>query len=115
MNKALKELYDNAEPRLAGRYDWFLVVSDNKKYSGFCGENGYNSMTLLGYDSTTQKYYKVTSQMADVFYTIDKMTWNIDIPTKYNCVRIFFNGSVYITDNIPISSVRLSDTKEEDV
>ena len=55
MKKKLKELIANAEPRLAGRYDMFLIVSENKPYGGAYGKNGYNFMTILGFDDSTKK------------------------------------------------------------
>ena len=112
MNKALKELYDRAEERIAGRYDEFLIISDNKAYDGFFGKNGYNSMTLLGFDKSTKTWYKISSRVADVIDSYEPMTWSIDIPTEYNCVRIFFRKPVYIHDTIPLSSVRVFNNKE---
>ena len=109
MKKALKELIANAERRVAGRYDAFLIIDDHKPYSGFWGKNGFNSMTILGYDSTTQKYYLISSGIADIIYTSDKISWNIDISSSLGCVHIWFNSPVYITNDLAISSVVLSD------
>jgi hypothetical protein len=107
MKKALKELIDNAERRVAGRYDSFLIVDDHKPYGGAFGKNGFNSMTILGYDNTTQKYYLITTGMSDVLYTFDKMSWNIDIPSNYGCMRIWFDHPVYITLDMALSSIQV--------
>ena len=112
MKKKLKELIANAEPRLAGRYDMFLIVSENKPYGGAYGKNGYNFMTVLGFDDSTKKWYKVSASIADVLVSFDKMSWNIDIPTCYNCVRIWFDHPVYINMDIRVSSVRVSNQQE---
>ena len=109
MKKALKELLEKAEPRVAGRYDAFLIIDDHKQYNGFWGKNGFNSMTILGYDSTTQKYYLISSGIADVIYTLDKIAWNIDISSSLGCVHIWFSSPVYIHNDLAISSVVISD------
>ncbi|MBO4542343.1 MAG: hypothetical protein J5725_04090 [Bacteroidales bacterium] len=112
MKKALKELLEKAEPRVAGRYDAFLIIDDHKQYNGFWGKNGFNSMTILGYDKTTQQHYLISTKMSDVLTTFDKMSWNIDIPSNYGCIRIWFDHPVYITLDTAISSIRV-DSEEQ--
>ena len=107
MKKKLKELIENAKPRLAGRYDMFLIVNEQKPYNGFYGNTGYNFMTILGYDETTKEWYRVSEHYSDVLNSFDKMSWNIDIPSAYGCVRIWFDYPVYINTDVKLSSVRL--------
>lgn len=107
MKKKLKELIESAESRLAGKYDAFLIVSENKPYNGFYEKTGYNFMTVLGFDGDDGKWYKVSINYSDVMTTYDKMSWNIDIPTEYNCVRIWFSHPVYINSDIQLSSIRV--------
>ena len=112
MKRALKELIATAERRVAGRYDSFLVVDDHKLYNGVFGKNGFNSMTILGYDNTTQQHYLISTKMSDVLTTFDKMSWNIDIPSDYGCIRIWFDHPVYITLDTAISSIRVESEEQ---
>ena len=112
MKKALKELLEKAEPRVVGRYDAFLIIDDHKHYNGFWGKNGFNSMTILGYDKTMQQYYLISTKISDVLTTFDKMSWNIDIPSNYGCIRIWFDHPVYITLDTAISSIRVESEEQ---
>lgn len=109
MKKKLKELIASAPHRIAGRYDAFLVIDEKTEYD----HNGYNIMTVLGYDETTETWYNVSEHGADVLCTFCKMSWNIDIPAEYGCTRIWFDKPVYINFDFPCSSVRVADQHED--
>ena len=44
--------------------------------------------------------------------SFDKMSWNIDIPSNYGCIRIWFDHPVYITLDTAISSIRVESEEQ---
>ena len=106
MKDKLKELIKKAPVKRKGTFKNFMIVS-NCAYNGFWGENGFNSIILLGFDVETKQYVKITDY-ADVFniYSVgENVGFNLDIPTEYGVPRIWFSKFITIDNELNISAV----------
>jgi hypothetical protein len=100
MTEKLKALIENAT-----LYDWskhkdmlfdFLyIIPKEEKYDGFWGQNGYNQMFILAQQQESEDVYMVTD-FADSFVFMHPRNTHIDIPTDYQCVRIWFDCPIKI-------------------
>jgi hypothetical protein len=106
MTDKLKELIENAPVKRKGTFKNLMIVS-NGAYDGFWGENGFNSIILLGLDVETKSYVKVTdyADVFDIFNVGEHINFNLDIPTEYGVPRISFSKPVCIDNELNISSV----------
>ncbi|MCR5466789.1 MAG: hypothetical protein K6F11_08160 [Lachnospiraceae bacterium] len=107
MNRALRELVENAKPRSDFKmyeYNWFLLIPTKKAYKGIFGKNGYNSMIILGYDHKDGAYYRLDSGDTDDFCISGMRYLQFDVPRKYGCIRAHFQGTL-MCGGMPLSSV----------
>lgn len=102
MTKQLKELVENAKECRKGNFTSLLIIPTGRKYRGFWGVNGYNSILLLGYEKEANEWYKITDY-ADVFTIVANVAKHklitFDIPSEYNCVRVHAHDQIFIIDN----------------
>ena len=106
MTDKLKELIEKAPVKRKGTFKNFMIVS-NGAYDGIWGENGFNSIILLGLDVETGEYVKITDY-ADVFniYNVgESVGFNLDVPTEYGVPRIWFGKFITIDNELNISAV----------
>lgn len=98
MTEKLKEIIDNAEHAKEGTfYKEFLIIPTGQKYDGFWGVNGYDKMLILAGELETDTWAIVTDY-SDAFNIINQgRTINFDVPSKYDCLRIFFDESIELT------------------
>jgi len=116
MTDKLKELIEKAPVKRKGTFKNFMIVS-NGAYDGIWGENGYNSIILLGLDVETEEYVKITDY-ADVFniYNVgENVGFNLDIPTEYGVPRIWFGKFIKIDNELNISSVNGKVSENENI
>lgn len=116
MTDKLKELIEKAPVKRKGTFKNFMIVS-NGAYDGIWGENGFNSIILLGFDVETEEYVKITDY-ADVFniYNVgESVGFNLDIPTEYGVPRIWFSKFITIDNELNISSVNGEVSKDENI
>lgn len=97
MNENLKELIDKAQSVNYGVFNEFLIIPSGRKYDGFWGVNGYNHIIVLAKKFEEKEWLKLTDS-SDVISFLHSTSVNIDIPTEYNCVRVFFNNPITIND-----------------
>ena len=98
MNKACKELIEKARTYTNQELKTLYIINSNKRYSGFWGKNGYNSLIVLG-ETKDGIFYNLTKDYNDTdVVNIQQLfaneNCNIDISGKYNCVRVWFNKPV---------------------
>ena len=116
MTDKLKELIKKAPVKRKGTFKNFMIVS-NGVYDGIWGENGFNSIILLGLDVETEEYVKITDY-ADVFNIYDvcqSVGFNLDIPTEYGVPRIWFSKFITIDNELDISSVNGKVSEDENI
>lgn len=80
-------------------YSEFLIIPKEKKYDGFWGENGYNEILILA-GSLDKNEWKIVSSDSDVLNLMDLKNANFDVPTDYECLRLFFGHPVKITSTL---------------
>lgn len=80
-------------------YCEFLIIPKEKKYDGFWGENGYNEILILT-GSLDKHEWKIVSSDSDVLNLMDLKNANFDVPTDYECLRLFFGHPVKITSTL---------------
>lgn len=80
-------------------YCEFLIIPKEKKYDGFWGENGYNEILILA-GSLDKHEWKIVSSDSDVLNLMNLKNANFDVPTDYECLRLFFVHSVEITSTL---------------
>lgn len=96
MTDKLKEIIDNAEHAKEGKfYKEFLIIPTGHKYDG--GVNGFDKMLILAGNLENDEWAIVTDY-SDAFNIINQgRTINFDVPSKYDCLRIFFDESIELT------------------
>lgn len=106
MTEELKQLIEHAETRLTGKAKIIMLVPTGE-YNGFWGHNGYQNITVLWTDRSTDpdtgdyKWY-IGGYGHDVFEISqqlnDKLTiLSIDFDNRYLVPRIFFASDIDIT------------------
>ena len=66
MNKAQRELIKKAIRYNGEPIDSLFIISKDRPYDGFWGENGYNEIIIIAYSRKTEKYYKWNLYERDV-------------------------------------------------
>lgn len=102
MNKRLKGLIERAEVYNQELLDDLFIIPSGKVYNGFWGKNGYNKIILIGRNLKEAKAYRIDTDIQhDIihFSYIKEFGIKIDIPTEYNCVRLFCSSKYLIVDN----------------
>lgn len=80
-------------------YSEFLIIPKEKKYGGFWGENGYNEILILA-GSLNKHEWKIVSSDSDVLNLMHLENANFDVPTDYECLRLFFGHPVKIESTL---------------
>lgn len=98
MTDKLKEIINNAEHAKEGTfYNEFLIIPTGQKYDGFWGVNGFDKMLILAGHLENDEW-AIISDYSDAFNIINQgRTINFDVPSKYDCLRIFFDKSIELT------------------
>lgn len=93
MKQNIKEFIERAEEyKLGSPLSDIYIISTDKLYRGFWGENGYNGIIIVGYYK--DKYYLVNKDYeCDVinFRQIDKSVIALDIPHDINAIHMWFS------------------------
>ena len=108
MKAKLKELLEKAEQKSQGKYNEFLLIPTNKEYNGFWGKNGFNNLIVLGRNTCDgdKEWYRISNEQCDVMNIIDNKHWcNIDVPSEYGCIHLFFDELFNLTP--PASALML--------
>ena len=117
MKNKLKELIEAAPSIKSGIFDCFLIVP-NGKYNGFWGKNGYNNIILLVKKPKDTVWYKICDKCDKftIFDIIKNATFNLDIPSDYNVVRIWFHKPVRIKYDVETADIfgYMEDYKESE-
>ena len=95
MKKALKELIENAEVKRVGEFYAFLTIP-NGTHHGFCENNGYDNILLLGQSTEDRKWYKIADKIDAIhFFYPPSLNWQIDskygVPCFWTIVPISIN------------------------
>lgn len=98
MTNKLKAIIAKAKPGDYGLYDEFLVIPTNKPYNGFFGPNGYNNLIILGRKLRSgEEFKRLCLDECDVLW-LQTYSVNIDVPTDLECIRIWLDRPVCISD-----------------
>ena len=110
MKEELKDLIDNAPIVEEGLFKHFLIVPSDTVYDGFWGKNGYDNIIVLGEfaDDSAEQGYKGYGRIdqysgSDAFHITSILNANIDIPSEFGCVRLWFNEPISVS--YPASSI----------
>lgn len=100
MTEELKDLMYTAERAHTGRYSDFLIASVGEAYSGFWAGsegNGFNNMVVLAGDFNEDYWVILSPLQCDALNIIGLSRLGvIDVPTKYDCIRIHFEEPIEI-------------------
>lgn len=104
MTDKLKEIIENAPVKTRGAFRCLFFLT-NGEYDGFWGKNGYDNISVFGYDGDLQEWCKV-SAYADKF-DIFKVegNFNLHIPHDLGIPVIWFDKPVYIDNTLMLSNV----------
>ena len=94
MNKAQKELIEKAIKYNGEPIDSLYIISKDRLYNGFWGKNDYNEIVVIAYSRATDQYYKWDLYPRDVINFNKEIQFGVDIPNKFNCVRLFFHEPI---------------------
>jgi len=104
LKEELKELIKNAPVKRSGTFSGFFIVPSGEEYDGFFGKNGYNNIILLGLETDSRKWCRIT-ESADALSFIGMHSLNFDIPTEYNSVRCWANKPIKIDNELDLSTI----------
>ncbi len=104
MTGKLKEIIENAPVKTRGAFRCLFFLS-NGEYDGFWGKNGYDNISVFGYDDDLQEWCKV-ADYADKF-DIFKVGGNFNLhnPHDLGVPVIWFDKPVYINNTLMLSNV----------
>ena len=92
--KKEKTLIETAIEYDGSALNGLYIISNHKLYNGFWGKNGYNSMTILGYNK--DKVFHFGDYLRDVFQCFKEISFSIDVPNEYDCIRLCFRDAVVV-------------------
>lgn len=99
MNKACKELIENAQTYNCQEIKTLYIINSGRLYNGLWGKNGYNNIIVLG-EAKDKNFYILSSKhqtdVVNVQSLFENETCSIDISGKYNCVRVWFNKPLIV-------------------
>lgn len=95
MTDKLKDIIDNAKHAKEGTfYTEFLIIPTGQKYEEV---NGFDKMLILAGHLENDEWAIVTDY-SDAFNIFNQgRTINFDVPSKYDCLRIFFDEPIELT------------------
>ena len=96
MTEELKKLIATAKrAKINESYKDFLIASMGEEYSGFWAEdggNGFNNMLVLAGDFDQDKWVVLSQRQCDAINLFGMAKLGVvDVPTKYDCIRLHFN------------------------
>lgn len=107
MTEELKKLIATAERTKRGSYRDFLITSMGEAYSEFWAtedDNAFNNMLVLAGDFIEDKWVMLSERQCDALNIFGLSRLGvIDVPSKYDCIRIHFENPIEIylvTSNI---------------
>ena len=96
MTDKQKRFYRAAKPKEHTKFKSIYICDTGKKYNGFLGENGFNSMIIIG--ESVEGTLELISDWSDIFSCICDRQFQIDIDNNDGMIRIQFNRPIWIDE-----------------
>lgn len=105
MTDKFRELIKGLEIKRKGVFTAFYIAS-NGFYNGFWGVNGYNNIIMVGRCAEDEQLYLICDQADKIdFVHLVRRCTEIDIPTEYDVVHIWFAEPISIDYSIPVANL----------
>lgn len=97
MIKQQKEFMAKVVDRTPGQtYQYIYILDSGRRYKGFWGDNGYNSIIVVG--RTPDNRYERITEFSDVVHCYKCRNFNLDISAKDRMIRIWFDAPISFDD-----------------
>ena len=101
MTDKFRKLIQGLEIKRKGVFTAFYIASN-----GFWGVNGYNNIIMVGRCAEDGQLYLICDQADKIdFVHLARRCAELDIPTEYDVVHLWFAEPISIDYSVPVSTV----------